>query len=107
MTDKEFRDTQHRDHLHQFLTSPTGVQLLSILERSARPNAKAREGYGDHEDVKFQMAANLIASMERFAFIDFIRKLAEPNPVSNRPTLEPLEEDNAYFQPTKKTSKKK
>ena len=94
--EKGFRSSPHQNALAAFLDSPTGKELLNHLEIIARPSRAAANSYGDNEDVKFQMAINFVASNERFAFINFIRRLATPLNSKHITQFEPLEPDEDY-----------
>lgn len=100
--EEQFRSSDHQIALATFLESPTGKELLSLLEKNSRPNKRASEQYGTHEDVKFQMAINFVASNERFSVIDEIRKLTLPLNNGDGSIYEPLEPDNEYSPKKKK-----
>lgn len=74
-----------------FLQSPTGIEMLRTLRESARPSVGATAAHGTHEDVKMQMALNLVASIERNRMVDEIEQLALPSIEKKKREIEPLE----------------
>lgn len=92
--EKEFRSSTHQAQFAAFLDSPTGQEFLRVLEGDARPSIAAMAQHGTHEDVKFQMALNLVASIEKFSIVDKIKRMALPPSDKGGPKFEPLEDED-------------
>ena len=78
MTIDEFKQSAHQGALKAFLDSPTGVELMRLLEERARPSAESLRQFGGAEDVKLQMSLNFVSLHQNFQTIGFIRGLASP-----------------------------
>jgi hypothetical protein len=104
MTEKEFRTSEYQKALAVFLDSPAGKALLDVLDHYSRPFKGSSEVHGTFEDVQFQMSVNLVASMEKYAMLDFIKKLSYEGKPLATPRFEPLEDEDDSGNKTKKIS---
>lgn len=94
MTAQEYRTSKHQGALAMFLSSPAGLELMSILQRRAKPSMSSKSIHGTHEDVKMQMSLNLADSLAKHEMIDFIESLANPKVERDNQKFEPLEDDS-------------
>lgn len=94
MTAEQYRTSKHQGALAMFLSSPAGLELLSLLQRRAKPSMSSKSIHGTHEDVKMQMSLNLADSLAKHEIIDFIESLANPKAEKDNQKFEPLEDDS-------------